>query len=255
MKPYIYFILPIFLIFLAATSQFTKAQQKNQLFQNVLNASVNKGLVDYETIKSNPDDLNNYLAQSSETSTTTFDSWSKAEQLAFLINLYNAQTLALVAENYPVKSIKDISADSGGPWEQPIVNLFGKKITLNALEHEVIRKNYPEPRIHFALVCAALGCPVLINTPYEAETLDTQLEEQTKVFLSSKDNNSIDMNQKILMLSPIFDWYEEDFSATSGSVLEFVNPYFDNQANSDFKIVYTNYDWSLNDQISTKKQF
>lgn len=253
MKPYIYLILPILVVFLAVSSQSAQAQINNELYQNVLNTSVKEGLVDYESIKTNPDDLNNYLKQSSEITQKTFENWTEAEQLALLINIYNAQTLALVAENYPVMSIKDISAESGGPWEQPIVNLFGEKITLNALEHNIIRKNYAEPRIHFALVCAALGCPVLISDPYSAQILNDQLEQQTKVFLLDKEKNSINSKEKVLKLSPIFDWFKEDFIAESGSVVNFINPYFGNQANSDFEIEYTNYDWSLNDFKPSKK--
>ncbi len=250
MKPCFSSVLAIILFVLLLTSQLVNADtldQSNQQYQEVLNSYVKGGLVDYSGLKSDPKDLNQYLEQTASISKETFDGWSKNEQLAFLINLYNAQTLDLIADNYPVKSIKDIASDSDGPWEQPIVPLFGEKITLNTLENEIIRKNYPEPRIHFALICAAMGCPDLMNTPYQPKTLDKQLDQQTKVFLLDPEKNSIDTNQEILMLSPIFDWYQEDFIKQSGSVIEFVNPYFGNEATGGFKIEYTNYDWSLND--------
>jgi len=250
MKPCFSSVLAIILFVLLLTSQLVNADtldQSNQQYQEVLNNYVKGGLVDYSGLKSDHKDLNQYLEQTASISKETFDGWSKNEQLAFLINLYNAQTLDLIADNYPVKSIKDIASDSGGPWEQPIVPLFGEKITLNTLENEIIRKNYPEPRIHFALICAAMGCPDLMNTPYQPKTLDKQLDQQTKVFLMDPEKNSIDTNQEILMLSPIFDWYQEDFIKQSGSVIEFVNPYFGNEATGEFKIEYTNYDWSLND--------
>jgi uncharacterized protein DUF547 len=220
--------------------------QTHTLYSNVVREYVKDGSVDYRGIKSNPDDLKNYLDQTSTITKGEFDKWTRDQQLAFLINVYNAGTLDLIQENYPVVSIKDIAEDSGGPWEQPIVGLFGDKITLNALENEVIRKNYPEPRIHFALVCAAKGCPVLIDKPYLGETLNEQLEAQTRVFLSDTRNNSIDTANKTLHLSPLFDWYSEDFVKESGSVARFVNPYFDGKAGSDFKIEYTSYDWTLN---------
>ena len=249
----IFSIILLVLLFANQSSIANPPNDSNQLYEKVLNSYLKDGLVDYLGLKSDPKNLNKYLDQMSSTSKQTFDEWNKNEQLAFLINLYNAQTLDLVANNYPVKSIKDIASDSGGPWEQPIVTLFGDKITLNALEHEVIRKNYLDPRVHFALVCAALGCPVLLNTPYQAATLENQLDQQTKAFLLDPDKNSIDSERKILRLSPVFDWYKKDFIAKSGSVIEFVNPYFNDQANSDFEIQYTNYDWSLNDLKSTKK--
>lgn len=245
----------ILLFFLLLTIQSSTANPLNNpdiLYQDILNSYVEDGLVDYSGLKSNQNILKEYLEQISSTSRKTFMQWDKNKQLAFLINLYNAQTLDLVADNYPVKSIKNISSDSGGPWKQPIVNLFGQKITLDALENEVIRKNYPDPRVHFALVCAALSCPDLIDTPYQAEILEHLLDQQTKEFLSDSGKNSIDTKQEKLRISPIFDWFKEDFIAQSGSVIEFVNPYFENKANKKFKIEYTNYDWSLNDQ-NTKK--
>ncbi|MEX0999723.1 MAG: DUF547 domain-containing protein [Thermodesulfobacteriota bacterium] len=256
MKPYVYIFPTILFIILAISNLgYTATQDKpDQLYGKVLDNFVQEGLVDYSGLKSNPKDLNQYLEQTSGVTRETFEGWSKNEQLAFLINLYNAQTLDLIADNYPVKSIKDIASDSGGPWEQPIVTLFGEQITLDALENEVIRKNYTDPRVHFALVCAALGCPALINTPYQAAELEKQLDQQTKAFLMDTDKNSIDTEQRILRLSPIFDWFKEDFSAKSGSVLEFVNPYFGNQANNEYKIEYTNYDWSLNDQTTMKRE-
>jgi len=221
--------------------------QSHSLYSSVLGKYVKDGSVDYRGLKSNPDDLKNYLSQTSTITKGEFDKWTQGQQLAFLINVYNAETLDLVQENYPVASIKDIAKDSGGPWEQPIVRLFGKKITLNALENEIIRKNYPDPRIHFALVCAAIGCPVLTNKPYLGPSLNSQLEMQTRNFISDSNKNYIDTANKTLHLSPIFDWFKDDFVSESGSVIAFVNPYMGGNTGSDFKIEYTNYDWTLND--------
>ena len=255
MKPYFSSFFAAILFVLLLTNQLLNAEtldQSNEHYREVLKTYVKHGLVDYSGLKSNPKDLNQYLELAASISKETFDGWSENEQLAFLINVYNAQTLDLVADNYPVNSIKDIAGDSGGPWEQPIVTLFGEKRTLNALENEIIRGNYPEPRIHFALVCAALGCPKLINEPYNPEILDKQLEKQTKLFLMDSDKNSIDLRNKVLLLSPIFDWFKEDFILQSGSIIKFVSPYFGIEATGEFKIEYTNYDWTLND-LSSKK--
>jgi len=255
MKPYFSSFIVIILFVLLLTNQLVNANaldQSNEQYAKVLNTYVKDGLVDYTGLKSNPKNLSQYLKQTASINEETFKRWSKNEQLAFLINLYNAQTLDLIAENYPIQSIKDIAGDSGGPWEQPIVTLFGEEITLNALEHEVIRENYPEARVHFALVCAALGCPKLINEPYQPQILHKQLDQQTKVFLMDSDKNSIDTNEKVLRISPIFDWFKEDFIKQSGSAVEFVNPYFGNQATEEFKIEYTDYNWSLNDLKSKK---
>ena len=221
--------------------------QTHSLYGTVLSEYVKDGSVNYAAIKSNPDKLKNYLNQTSAITKEEFNTWSQKQQLAFLINVYNAETLDLIQENYPVSSIKDIAKDSDGPWEQPIAELFGEKLTLNYIEHGIIRKNYPEPRIHFALVCAAKGCPVLINKPYLGKALDSQLEAQTRAFLSDTQKNSIDTDTKTLRLSSLFDWFSEDFVKESGSVTDFVNPYMGGQAAPDFNIVYTDYDWTLND--------
>ena len=226
-------------------------------YANVLKQYVKDGLVDYSGLKSNPKDLSLYLDEAAAVSEANFKSWAKEQQLAFLINLYNAETLRLIIDHYPVRSIKDIAADSKGPWELPVVSLFGKKITLNHLEHGVIRKDYDEPRVHFALVCAALGCPPLRSDPYTAEKLNQQLEEQGKRFISDSTKNRVDLENRIVYLSPIFQWFPQDFVKKSGSVLVFVEAYFPDKVSNElrrenFKIEYTNYDWSLND-FSSKR--
>ena len=221
--------------------------QSHSEFSAVLQKYVSSGSVDYKGLKSDPSGLKSYLAKTSAVSKKQFDTWSESNQLAFLINVYNAETLDLVRENYPVTSIKEIAEDSGGPWEQPVVELWGEKITLNALEHEIIRKNYAEPRIHFALVCAAKGCPVLINEPYVGEKLKSQLDNRTKNFLNDTQKNSVDPENKVVTLSPLFDWFSEDFVKESGSVTAFVNPYMGGGITPDYKIEYTRYDWTLNE--------
>lgn len=222
--------------------------QSHQNLTIVLGKYVDEGSVDYKGLKSDPSGLKQYLSQTSAVTKDQFQTWSKEDQLAFLINVYNAETLDLIIQNYPLKSIKDIDKDSGGPWEQPYVELWGDKITLNALEHEVIRFEYPEPRVHFALVCAAKGCPVLIDKAYTGKSLENQLETQTSFFISDSQKNSIDTDNKVLRLSPLFDWFSEDFIKKSGSVIDYVNPYFGGRAAPDYKVEYTFYDWDLNDK-------
>ncbi|MGI9554280.1 MAG: DUF547 domain-containing protein [Thermodesulfobacteriota bacterium] len=212
----------------------------------LLNKNVNNGKVDYKGIKSSNEDLNAVVSSFSAVTKEQYNGWSESQKLAFLINVYNAETLKLVAENYPLKSIKDI----GDPWDMKVVNLFGSKISLNQLEHEIIRKNFKEPRIHFALVCAAKGCPVLTSEAYTADRLESQLEGSTSAFLQIEEKNSIDDNKKIIMISPIFDWFKEDFNNRSGSVVAFISPYYSKNPENlkNYQIKYTFYDWSLNDK-------
>jgi hypothetical protein len=171
--------------------------------------------------------------------------------MAFLINAYNAYTLQLIIDHHPVKSIKDIGSFFKGPWDQPVVRLFGRTLTLNNLEHDIIRVDYQEPRIHFALVCAARGCPPLRNEAYLADRLEEQLDDQVRRFLATPDKNRVDASRRTVYLSPIFKWYGADFEKQHGSVLAALQPYWPKAsasvlAQGGFKIRYTDYDWSLN---------
>ena len=180
-----------------------------------------------------------------------FKRWTEPQQLAFLINAYNAYTLQLIIDHHPVKSIKDIGGLLKGPWDQPVVRLFGRTLTLNHLEHEIIRKDYPDPRIHFALVCAARGCPPLRDEVYVADRLEEQLDDQARQFLATPAKNRVDAGTRTVYLSPIFKWYGADFEKKHGSVLAALQPYWPKAsasalAQGGFKIRYTDYDWSLN---------
>lgn len=219
----------------------------HELYGKTLSLNVKEGLVDYRGLKSNHSELRAYLESTAQVTRQEFENWAEEAQLAFLINVYNARTLDLVIRNYPVKSIKDIGSGGKGPWDESVVALFGEVITLNEFENGIIRKNYNEPRIHFALVCAAMGCPPLSTEPYTAEKLDNQLEAQTKKFLADTGKNSVDRKNKTIRLSPIFEWYAADFESGAGSVPGFLKKYYGDLTHGQYIIVYTDYDWSLND--------
>ncbi len=212
-----------------------------------LSKNVKDGKVDYKSIKSDPKGVDTFLDISGKVTEAEYNSWNKKEQLTFLINLYNVETIKLIIDNYPLKSIKDI----GKPWDLKVVELFGKKISLNSLENGLIREDFNEPRIHFALVCAAKGCPELISESYKASNLDKQLESSTRAFLSKTKINRLEISNNTIFLSPLFDWYGVDFKKKSGSVKASVLPYLTDKKLSQnevdaLEISYTNYDWSLN---------
>jgi len=220
----------------------------------ILQRVVDDGMVDYEGLKKNPTALESYLDTLAAVEESEFDTWSQDQQLAFLINLYNAATLELIVDHYPVASIKKIGNIFKGPWKQEVVDLFGEKTTLDHLEHGIMREEYTEPRVHFALVCAAHGCPLLRTEAYTAGGLDAELEEQGRVFLRNEEKNRVDHGEGVLYLSPIFDWFEGDFTAGGRSLGEFVAPYFADErdraaaASGELDVTFTDYDWSLNDQ-------
>lgn len=224
---------------------------EHQGFDALLRSHVKAERVDYKSLKADPSDLNAYLGQLAAVSESEFQKWSENQQLAMLINLYNAATLKLIIDHYPVNSIKDIGGFFQKPWSIKSLTLFGEPTTLKHVEHGILRKNYSEPRIHFAIVCAAKGCPALRPGAFTAEQLDSQLTEQGEKFLRDREKNRVDASSQTVYLSEIFDWFEKDFEK-GGSVIDFVKPYFStadaNSLNNDFKIKYTDYDWSLNEQ-------
>jgi len=214
-----------------------------QDFDALLKKHVVDGRVDYAALKADPAPLKNYLVQAGAVPESEFKAWGEKRQLAFLINLYNASTLQLIVDHYPVKSIKKIRRGFKGPWDQPVVVLFGKKITLNELEHGMIRPHYQEPRAHMALVCAAKGCPILRSEAYTSNKLDGQLDDQSRQYLATSAGLVIDRKKGTASISSIFKWYGGDFP----SVPVFIEKYSE-QKTLGLKIKYLDYDWSLNEQ-------
>jgi hypothetical protein len=176
--------------------------------------------------------------------------WTKPERMAFLLNVYNAATMKLVSENYPVCSIKDIGG-LRSVWDLKVVNLFGEKISLDHLEHEMIRKEFQSPSVHFALVCGSKGCPALRKEPYTSKSLEEQFNQQAKSFLGDQEKNRVDLEKKTVYLSLIFKWYKKDFGKSDMEILEYVADHFPEDEKSaikggGFTITYTEYDWGVN---------
>ncbi|NBX83099.1 DUF547 domain-containing protein [bacterium] len=182
----------------------------------------------------------------------TYQSWDEKDQLAFLINAYNVFTVKLILDHYPVKSIKDIGSLFKSAWKQKFFKLFGEEETLDGIEHERIRKNFKEPRIHFAVVCASKGCPALKGEAYTGKKLDEQLEESLRLFLKDTNRNRWESSKSTLFLSKIFKWYGDDFKGSAGTVQAFVASRMGNTPEEIKKIQsseleFLEYDWSLNE--------
>lgn len=223
-------------------------------FNRLLGAYVSAEGVRYAAWSDNPTDLRALddcvrdMAHTPVSELRQQDGSGDAE-LAYWINLYNAATLRLVLSQYPVESIKDIGNLITSAWERNVVKVDGELLSLNAIENEIIRKRFAEPRIHFALNCAARSCPPLRAEAFVADRLDEQLEEQTARFLSDRGSNSVDESGR-LHLSKIFDWYKSDFRETSGSVPAWVKPYlpgFPDRPPDEVDWKANDYDWSLNE--------
>ncbi len=199
----------------------------------------NEGMVDYKGFINDEVKLNAYLKMLSEKNPK--NDWSVQELLAYYINLYNAATVKLIVENYPVKSIKDID----GAWTKGRVAVGDKTLSLGGIENGILRK-MNEPRIHFAINCASISCPKLLNEAYTASKINEQLARATKEFINS-DKNDISANNP--KLSSIFDWYQKDFVVNGKKdVIGYINQYSNNKIKSGATLSYKNYDWNLNEQ-------
>ncbi|MEX2597211.1 MAG: DUF547 domain-containing protein [Salibacteraceae bacterium] len=204
------------------------------------------GMVNYAKWINDTSRLNEYLTLV-KTHHPNDKYWNQSEQLAYWINAYNAFTVQLVLRHYPIESIKDISAINiplvYSPWDIDFISIEGNKYDLNDIEHGIIREQFNEPRIHFALVCAAQSCPKLRNEAYKAVQLEAQLTDQAKAFINDASKNKIEKNN--FRLSKLFLWYRGDFTK-SGSLIEFLNQYSDVKIDESANSGYMDYNWQLN---------
>jgi hypothetical protein len=159
--------------------------------------------------------------------------------LAYYINLYNAGTVKLIVDHYPVESIKDIP----NRWDKEWIKVGSDVLSLNDIEHKILRK-MNEARIHFAINCASYSCPKLLNSAFTAENMEGQLHQAALDFINDPKRNQFEGNTAYL--SKIFKWYKGDFTENR-SLREYINPYVDRSLPEDVKIEYLEYDWSLND--------
>lgn len=228
---------------------------EHTVFTEVLQKFVDEeGMVDYALLKTDRGKLDAYLIKLAQNDP---DRLPELERLAFWINTYNAYTLKLVIENYPVRSILRITPlpipGKTSAWDLKSVTVGGKSYTLTAVEHEIIRKEFKEPRIHFALVCAAMSCPKLRREAYEGIRLEEQLDDQARVFLNEKHKNNLDPKSDTIRLSKIFSWFATDFEKHGQTVQQYLSRFFPYEdalrtklEKNAFKVSYTYYDWGLN---------
>ena len=195
--------------------------------------------------------LKAYLASLSKVTEAQFKSWPKAEQMAFLINAYNAFTVEKILMRYPdIGSIWDFGKIFGNPFKDEFFTLLGRKFSLDRIEHETLRKHYREPRIHYAVNCAAVGCPMLREEAFVAARLEQQLEEQAVRFLSDRARNRYRDGK--LQVSQIFDWFKEDFEPREKYFARYAKVL--GYAGGAVPISFLDYDWSLNDSRSSSRR-
>lgn len=235
-----------------------------------------KGGVNYESLQRHRTDLDTFTQSIADLDPNILKQWDKSDQLAFWINAYNALTLQAIVDHYPFTKRTDKSQPANsirqipGVWDKLKFTVMAKPLTLNDIEHNIIRKQFNEPRIHLALVCASGGCPALRAEPFIAERLDKQLNAEAKRFLANPVKFHITKDGRVA-LSSIFDWYGQDFlpldqrkekandrAAKQAAVITFITRFVDEKTANALrayrgKIRWLDYDWSLNEQPTPKR--
>lgn len=219
----------------------TKAQQKldHGIWDQILLINVSEdGKVDYKGFMRDSAELYKYFNYLSDNPPA--ENWSKEEKLAYWINAYNAYTIKLIIDNYPLKSIKDIK----NPWDRQFFKINGVLHSLSELEHKILRK-LEEPRIHFAINCASFSCPIVWNRAFTATNVDNALETLTRNFINDPQRNTI--TEEVVEVSKIFSWFKKDFKVDGEDAKSFINKYAKVKIDKQKKKGYKKYDWSLNE--------
>ena len=273
-----YLLLPVFLmnfVFQLQVEEHELPQFVYDDYADVLAAYVDDhGMVDYRGLKDNREKLDAFATSLGQLDPAAYDAWDDAHKIAFLINAYNALTLKLIIDHYPIKasffksfiypknSIRQIS----GAWDKITFLVVRQEMTLDHIEHEILRTEFKEPRIHMAIVCASKGCAKLANEPYTGDRLEEQLVQYTRLFVNNPEKIRIDKQNNTVYLSKYFQWFGEDFVPVYGTdeqfisfneieraALNFISRYVSEEdqqylAETGYSIKYLGYDWSLNEQ-------
>ncbi len=198
------------------------------------------GNVNYKGFKQDTETLRLYLKELAENIPN--EDWSKPDELAYWLNVYNAFTIKLIIDHYPLKSIKEIE-NLKKPWDHRFIKIGKKWYTLNDIEHKILRK-MNDPRIHFGINCASVSCPPIFNKAFTAQNVDKELERLTFDFINDPDKNSITPNQ--IRISKIFSWFANDFKS-KGTLIDFLNTYSKIKIERTAKKSFKKYDWNLNE--------
>lgn len=247
MKQRVNFILGVSILILVSASRATAGDGvDNRIYADLLKKHVIHANVNYDGFKKEEKQLDEYLALLGRVDARSL---SRNSRFAFYINAYNAFTIKLVLTRYPgINSIKEIGGFFSNPWSINFIPLQGKTVSLDHIEHDILRPEFKDPRIQFAINCAAKSSPALLDRPYEGDTLETQLDEQTKKFINDKKFNFL--KGDTLFISKIFKWFEADFS---DNPIFFIRTHAQGElkekllaSEGKMTIRYLNYDWSLN---------
>lgn len=229
-------------------AQDSKPHMDHSAFDQLLKSYVDdEGFIDYAGLRKERKKLQNYLATLGRIFPDS--SWSNNEKIAYWINLYNAFTTELVLQYYPLESIKQIGREiplfyGDDPWDIEFIQVGSTLYNLDRIEHEVLREQFHDSRVHYALVCAASSCPNLRREVYTGDGLDAQLNNQAIQFINDPRKNTIGADE--IKVSEIYDWYSDEFFAEQ-NLIEYINQLSGYVLDKDIKVTYIPFDWSLND--------
>jgi len=261
MKIFLWLCLSISVVVQANAASFDHSPFDGLLRQYVVVLEGGKATqVDYDGLLADRDRLSEYLQSLSELDQNEFDAYPLDNQLALLINAYNGWTLELILTRYPdLESIKDLGSFFQSPWKKKFFTFLGETRSLDEIEHDLIRDSgrYNDPRIHFAVNCASIGCPALRAEAYSGDKLQQQLTEATELFLADRQRNRL--RGQILEVSVIFKWYREDFEkgwlgfqsleqflVSYSQILSLDEKMAEKVRGGEMKIDFLKYDWRLN---------
>lgn len=221
------------------TAQTSEEIELHESFDDQLQKYVDaSGNVDYVRWKKDISELQSYLEKLKKNPPQ--EDWTRNKIMAYWINAYNAFTIKLILDNYPLESIMNLSG--GKVWDKEWIEIDGEALSLNDIEHEILRKKYTDARIHFAVNCAAASCPPLWNRAFNGGNLNTSLDMRTASFINDRSYNQISPSKA--RLSKIFDWYRSDF----GDLIKYINRFSEVKVRETAQLEFNEYDWSLNEQ-------
>ncbi len=241
MKPF-FFALALLLLFQGPLARAQQAEPFYQRTDAFLKSAVNRdGLVRYAAIHKQPKALQALVNELARFPLERLE--SRAAQKAFWINAYNLLVIHTVVQFYPIRSPKDVPGFFSGKKHR----VAGRQLTLDQIEHDILRKQYPDPRLHFVLVCAAKGCPFIIPEAFVPDRLEAQLEKRARVIINDDRYVRVDPAAKTVHMSEIFNWYRGDFLRQAKSLIDYLNRYRRKPIPEDYRIRFIPYDWSLNE--------
>ncbi len=253
----IFVILTVLSLFVQANSVLAfdhshKAWNEILKIYQLQNGTVKYKKLKEDTLKDPSHPFNLYLKSLESLTFEAYENLDTKTQMAFLINAYNAFTIKLILDHYPIKSIKKIGNLFKNAWKQEFFKLLGGRIqTLDSIEHKWLRPNFRDYRIHAAVNCASLSCPPLRSEAYVAKKLDDQLTQQMQLWLKDKTRNKFDFEKNVYYVSKIFDWYAEDFNKWGGGVIKVIQLHIDKRplgGNDELPTLkYLDYNWDLNE--------